>query len=86
MNNYRTDSDLWLRDASYLRLKNVQIGYTLRGNWLQVAGISNLRIFATGENLLLFDHIKIYDPEQTDGGAFKYPLMMVVNMGLNITF
>jgi len=85
-NNYAKDSDLWLMNASYLRLKNAQIGYTFRGNWLQKISISNLRLFASGENLLTFDYLKISDPEQTDGSTFRYPLMQVINLGLNVTF
>ena len=84
-NNY-LNSTLWLKDASYLRLKNMQIGYTFNGSWLKKFGISNLRLYATGENLLTFDYIKYFDPEATDGGRFEYPMLMVGNLGLNITF
>ena len=84
------DSDLWLRDASYLRLKNVQVGYNIRGGGLQRYGISNLRISATGQNLLTFDHIKVFDPEasgiSSNMGIYNYPLMRVFNLGLNFTF
>ncbi len=85
-NNYLQNSTLWLKDASYLRLKNLQIGYTFRGGWLQKAHIENMRLFATGENLITLDKLKISDPEATDGGSFNYPLMMVINLGLSITF
>ena len=83
--NYR-DSDLWLKDGSYLRLRNLQIGYNINGNWLQKAGISNLRLYSTGENLLTFDHIKVFDPESSDGRNYDYPLLRVVTLGINITF
>lgn len=85
-NNYLKNSTLWLRDASYLRLKNVQVGYTFKGAWMKKIHLQNLRVFATGENLLTFDHLKISDPESTDDTRFEYPLVMVMNLGLNINF
>ena len=54
VNNYR-DSDLWLRDASYLRLKNVEIGYNFPKKILSKINIRSLRVFATGYNLLTLD-------------------------------
>lgn len=85
-NNYLRNSTLWLRDASYIRLKNLQIGYTFKGPWMKKAHIENLRVFAAGENLLTFDHLKISDPEATDNDRFEYPLVMILNLGLNISF
>jgi hypothetical protein len=84
-NNYK-NSTLWLRNASYLRLKNMQVGYTFRTNWLQKVGMNNVRLYASGENLLTLDHIRLFDPEAQDGGRFEYPMLMVVNFGLNINF
>jgi hypothetical protein len=84
-NNYR-NSTLWLKDASYLRLKNMQIGYTFRGGVLKKLSMSSVRLYASGENLLTLDYIKLYDPEATDGGRFEYPMVMVMNLGLNISF
>ena len=84
-NNYR-DSDFWLKDASYLRLKNIQIGYSFHGARLSKIGISSLRLYVTGENLLTFDYIKVVDPEQADGSTLHYPVMKVMNMGINFSF
>ena len=84
-NNYR-NSTLWLRDASYLRLKNLQIGYTFRSPLLKKIGMNDVRLYANGENLLTFDYIKYFDPEATDGSRFEYPMLMVVNFGININF
>ena len=85
-NNYFKNSTLWLKDASYLRLKNLQIGYTLRSGFINRIHIESLRIFATGENLITLDKLKISDPESTDGNYFNYPLMMIMNVGLSVSF
>ena len=78
-------SDFWVRDASYLRLKNLEVGYTLNADVLKKVGIQKLRVFANGYNLLTFDHIKIMDPESNDGTG-AYPLQRSVNIGLQIEF
>ena len=85
VNNYR-DSDLWLRDASYLRLKNVEIGYNFSKKILSKINIGSLRVFATGYNLLTLDKLKIVDPESRPNGNAMYPVVMVINMGLKVGF
>lgn len=85
-NNYTRNSTLWLKDASYIRLKNVQIGYTFKGEWMKKIHLKNMRIYASGENLLTFDHLKIADLEATDDKQFQYPLQMIFNIGLNLNF
>ena len=85
-NNFTRNSTLWLKDASYIRLKNVQIGYTFKGEWMKKIHLKNMRIYASGENLLTFDHLKIADPEATDDKQFQYPLQMIFNIGLNLNF
>lgn len=84
-NNY-IDSDLWLRDASYLRLKNMEIGYTLPKKVLSKMHLQQLRLFATGYNLLTFDKLKIVDPESSPTGNSMYPVVMVFNFGLKLSF
>ncbi len=84
-NNYRY-SDLFLMDASYLRLKNIEIAYNLQSDVLKKAGINNVRIFATGNNLLTFDYLKVVDPESNTSNAPSYPLMKVYNLGLKFQF
>lgn len=83
------DSRLWIVDASYIRLRNVELGYTFSPTALKKVGISSLRVYATGFNLLTFT--KDYpggDPEQKrdDLDKMKYPLTKVFNLGLNVTF
>lgn len=83
--NYQA-SDLWLRDASYLRLKNLEVGYTLSSNWVKRMNISQLRIYLSGYNLLTFDNLDVLDPEMTNTLNPSYPLIKVVNLGLKLSF
>ncbi|MEY8686009.1 SusC/RagA family TonB-linked outer membrane protein [Bacteroides sp. AN502(2024)] len=82
--NYQ-DSDLWLRDASYVRLKNIELGYSFPSALLKKAHIGSLRIFLSGYNLLTFDNFKVSDPESDPSGS-TYPLIKVVNVGLKVGF
>lgn len=85
INNNR-DSDLWMRDASYLRLKNLEIGYNAKPGFLEKYGIKNLRVYANGYNLLTFDKLKISDPEQKTDNRPDYPLIRIYNVGVNLNF
>ena len=87
--NYTPNSSLWVRDASYLRLKNMQISYTFRGNrWLRAVGLKNLSIYLSGYNLLTFDHIKFIDPETpaNGGNTNQYPIAKIYTAGLKLNF
>jgi hypothetical protein len=80
-------STLWLRDASYLRLKQLSIGYTFSDNrYLRTVGIRNLNISLTGYNLLTFTPLDFIDPESLTTNEGSYPLVKVYSLGLNITF
>ena len=83
-NNYKT-SNLWLRNAEYVRLKNVEIGYSFSVSALKRFGISRLRVSATGYDLITLDHFKFIDPEQRTSSP-DYPLVKIYNLGLNVTF
>ncbi len=87
----QTDANTFTRRSSaYLRLKTVEIGYTLDTKWLKKVKISNVRFYANGFNLLVFcdDYLKYFDPEISDNGGYgyQYPLTRSFNFGLNITF
>ena len=84
-NNRGPNSDYWLRDASYLRLKSVELGYTLPARAAKAIWLKNLRIYVSATNLFTFDKIDILDPETTTTGTV-YPLQRTVCMGLNISF
>lgn len=86
MTHNNRDSDLWLRDASYLRLKNVEVGYSLSKKALQKMHVGSLRVYATGYNLLTFDKLKVIDPEAGTGSSAMYPVVMVINFGLKVGF
>ncbi|MFC3562643.1 SusC/RagA family TonB-linked outer membrane protein [Pedobacter jamesrossensis] len=77
-------------DASYVRLKNVELGYTLPTNWAGKVGAKNIRLYFNGLNLYTWDKLptKNFDPELTlsGRGQFTYPITRVYNLGVNVTF
>jgi len=79
-------SDFWLYDGSYLRLKNIELGYSLPKKWSQAIKAENVRFYVNGLNLLTFDKapVKYVDPEQQSD--LTYPVFKSYNIGLNITF
>jgi hypothetical protein len=92
--NYKLDSDLWMMDGSYLRLKVAEFAYTFSDNpALKRAGISSLKCYVSGYNLFTcFSELAEIDidPEQYTGGqgasAYAYPNNRIYNIGVNITF
>jgi TonB-linked SusC/RagA family outer membrane protein len=86
------ESSVWRRDASYLRMKSLEIGYNLKNDDLQKAlGINNLRIYVSGFNLVTWadDFVKPFDPEKIEGAfsaGLTYPLTKTYNFGVNIDF
>lgn len=85
--NQKTQSR-YMQNAGYLRLKNLQIGYTLPSTWMQKVGMSKCRIYVSGENLLTFTSLSsIFDPETCTGGWYgnAYPLSRTWSFGLSIT-
>jgi len=84
--NNTLTSDFYLRDASYLRLKNLEVGYNLKGRFIQSIGMRNLRIYLNGYNLLTFDVLELTDPESRTGTRPLYPLTRVFNAGVRAGF
>ena len=82
--NNQKVSTFWLQNASYLRLKELQIGYSLPKNWVQRIGLENVRIFFSGYNLLTFTGMDLLDPEASGGKGRYYPQQKVISFGLNI--
>lgn len=79
----------YLLDASYMRLKNIQIGYTFKSEWLSKISLSNLRVFISAENLLTLTSLPdTFDPETISGVNYgiNYPMQKTVSVGLNVTF
>jgi TonB-linked SusC/RagA family outer membrane protein len=83
-NNVQT-STWFMRDGTFLRLKQVEIGYTIPGKWQQKFRLSNFRIYVSGTNLLLFSRFKLWDVEMA-GNGLGYPIQKVFNIGMNFTF
>lgn len=83
-NNYRTSS-FWHRKSDYVRLKNLEIGYTLPKTVSKKWGIDNARIYLNGINIFTWSDIDTFDPEIPDGTG-SYPQQKVYNLGINFSF
>ena len=83
---YNNENTYFIRNANYLRLKNAELGYTFSFEGLKKAGISNLRLYANGSNLLTIDGVKDADPEQRNSDIQGYPLRKIINFGVQATF
>ena len=86
-NNQQT-SRVWLRDASYLKLKNLTVGYNITNEKvLKAIGASKLAVQFTGYNLLTFDKLDVFDPEgELTRDDNTYPVMKIFSLGVNVTF
>lgn len=83
--NDRT-SDFWIKDASYLRLKTLTIGYTIPAINLKGWNINSIRIYFSGQNLLTFSGLDGFDPEAGAGNGAYYPQQKLYSFGLNVNF
>lgn len=81
-------SDWWIRDGSYLRLKNAQMGYTLKSGQIKAMGLDNIRLTLTGANLLTWSQLTKYniDPETPEITNGYYPQQRTYEFGVNFTF
>lgn len=85
-NGVYNPSSFWIMNASYLRLKNVQLGYSLPKAWCDYIKVPKIRLYYSGQNLLTFTkYNKGFDPESPEGGS-NYPQVKTNTFGLNITF
>lgn len=84
-NNYR-NSTWWQRDMSYLRLRNVELGYTLPYTLTEKIQAESLRIYVSGVNLLTFSNFKMWDPELDTSNGNRYPISKVINFGISMNF
>jgi TonB-linked SusC/RagA family outer membrane protein len=85
-NNYQV-SDLWIRSASFFRLKNVNLGYTLPASLVKKMRISSFRVFVSGQNLFTVTKAwKGFDPEINNANAEFYPVMRTYTAGINVNF
>ena len=86
-NNKNSSSSLFLADASYIRMKSMEIGYSLPISFLRKIGFSKTRFYVQGLNLVTWDKLKKYDVDhETNTGGDWYPIQRVVNFGIDVTF
>lgn len=80
-------SSYYLRNASYLRLKNLMLGYTFPSEWTKKFAVNRLKVFFSGDNLLTFTPYKGLDPENDRDGSFlAYPQNRILSLGVNVEF
>ena len=85
--NFRTN-DFWLRNASYLRLKNLQLSYNVPASFLKSGVVKRLKVFVNAQNLFTFSPMKDFDPEKNLKGSnwYAYPSVRTYTAGVNVTF
>jgi hypothetical protein len=83
-----TYSSFWLTKGDYLRLKNIEIGYTFRQPGLAKAGIRSIRVYLAGSNLLTFTPLDNYDPEKSSSDTRNdvHPNSKTYSLGVNVKF
>jgi len=81
-------STFFLRDGSYMRLKNIQLKYNLPVTLISKVHLSNLSVFANGENIVTFTKFRDFDPEKTitQDNLYEYPSLKTFSFGVNATF
>ena len=81
-----TENDFFIQNRSFLRLKNIELGYTLPERFLSKVGVKALRVYVSGQNMFVWDNLMIthVDPEQNN--SYGYPITKNVTLGLNINF
>jgi TonB-linked SusC/RagA family outer membrane protein len=84
--NNNLPSTWWLKDASYIRLKNLEVGYTLPKSWQKAALMRGARIFFRGSNLWTWSAFNMWDSEVGSSDGLKYPPMKVYSLGFQVTF
>lgn len=83
ISNNLQPSTWWLRDGSFMRLKSLEVGYTLPKHIAKTLRVANLRLYFNGLNLITWSPFKLWDPE-LGGNGFAYPIQKVFNVGLNV--
>lgn len=84
--NNTQPSSFWIRDVSYLRLKNVMLSYALPTSITNSLKIQQTQVYLSGQNLLTWTKLLNFDPEMNSGGWLGYPQQQVISVGLNVTF
>ena len=86
-NNNNRNSAIWQKNGNYLRLKNIELSYTIPKQIInRLDFFDNVRIYLAGTNLLTFDKLKVMDPETSSASAQYYPQQKSINFGINLTY
>lgn len=85
-NANREETSFWLDDMTYLRLKNIQLGYTIPSHLLKRIGVNSFRIFGSAENLMTLTNFRGLDPEVTGNRSNAYPVNKSYSAGVNVGF
>ncbi len=83
--NNNQKSTWFMQDATFLRLKSVEVGYTVPQMLTKKVKVQNLRVYVSGTNLLCWSKFKLWDPEMA-GNGLGYPIQRVINVGINLGF
>nr|WP_026261873.1 TonB-dependent receptor [Spirosoma panaciterrae] len=85
---FSNGTSYWLKSTDYIRLKNVELGYTLPATFANKIGLNNLRVYVNGLNLATYSPSMkgLFDPESTSGSAQYYPQARIINTGLSVSF
>jgi len=86
--NYSRSSDFFLQDGGFLRIKTLQLGYTLPGDVLEKIGAQSVRLYVSGSNMFTWTKYQGFDPEIGGSGVDRgiYPQARTVLFGLNVNF
>ena len=79
-------SSFWVQDASYVRLKNLTLGYTVPKEWLSKIGVANAKVFLSGENLFTFTGLEDIDPEEASERGWSYSNVKKFSIGMRLSF
>jgi TonB-linked SusC/RagA family outer membrane protein len=81
-------SDFWLRNGAYLRIKNIQLSYSLPQRWLNLVKIARVSVFVNAENWITFCKYRDFDPESllNSNTLYTYPMLKTISGGVNVTF
>ncbi len=87
-NNYNKQSTYWLTNARYIRLRTLEVGYSLPEKWISKVGMQKCRLYLNSYNLFSIDNLKSLgvEPEIMDQNGLQYPQNSMVNVGVNLTF
>lgn len=79
-------STFWLRENDYLRLRNAELGYRLKGGFIQILGLESIDLSVIGENLWVWDRVKLWDPEQAASNGRSYPIQRRYTLNFILNF